>query len=123
MPYQIFYDGIKNALKECNINCTAMTHCGSGLSLKMAEAVGATGLNHLSHHEHVSLDGLYLSVLPCIAMSPLAVFNPSLGVHFLPCNSLQLPEKLQKMVFPHINEQILRVVLLQDAVFLIEDTP
>jgi hypothetical protein len=148
MSYKVHRDAMADALKCVGINSKAKNHVGRGSGARMADLAGASEaqIRRLGRWNNEVTEKCYLTSLPREAMRTLAGFEPAKGSYFLARAHADPPLGLQEKVFPQIQGwqtslnageceqtiaaggflellQYLRVVLLQDAVFMIDWMP
>lgn len=128
----------------------AVTHITRGSAVKIAELHGTSEgeCRRLGRWNNQAMEGCYLSSIPREAVRSLAGFPPKLKSFFLKRAALDPPEELQRMIFPQLDSllfkhkkkhadiddsraclgflellQFMRVVILQDVVFLKQKHP
>ncbi|KAL3675821.1 hypothetical protein R1sor_025769 [Riccia sorocarpa] len=143
VDYRVHKESIESAFAAIGLKSKAKTHVGRGSSARMAELGGASEaqIRRLGRWNHQTMENCYLTSLPREAMRTLAGFSPSQGQFFLSRMAVTPPSQLTSKLFPQVEywlsklevgdcEQsiaaggflhllkLLRIVILQDSVFL-----
>ena len=138
MGYATQYQAVKKCFAALNLKYKAKTHVGRGSSVRCAELQGVSefDLRRMGRWNSNAMEGCYLSQLPRAGMRALSGFSPTSANYFLPRGTIYVPPSLQKKIFAPLNSmaypedvagngfiklmQKLRIVLLQDSIFLID---
>ncbi|KAL3702058.1 hypothetical protein R1sor_020080 [Riccia sorocarpa] len=143
VDYRVHKESIESAFAAIGLKSKAKTHVGRGSGARMAELGGASEaqIRRLGRWNHQTMENCYLTSLPREAMRTLAGFSPSQGQFFLSRMAVTPPSQLTSKLFPQVEywlsklevgdcEQsiaaggflhllkLLRIVILQDSVFL-----
>lgn len=135
MTYKAHYEAVNMAFKALGLKYKAKTHVGRGSGVRTAELLGTEELDlrRMGRWNSQSMEGSYLSRLPRGGMRALAGFDPRNRNYYISRAALEVPMSLQRCLFKGIDiytpEDVagagfvalvkkLRIVMLQDAVFL-----
>ena len=149
ISYSAHRQGIKEGIQFAKIGSSKITHIMRGSGARMAEIGGA--LPHeimklgLWNSNLSVLEKTYLGDIPVPAVKVQAGFTREVGSVFLPRSQFEPPDELMKLIFPWVESVIqdleqkkrkdlstsgflqllkrLRVIILQDACFLVEKFP
>ncbi len=148
LRYDPQYRILKRIMISCGHKTRQVTHAMRGSSARIAELVGASDghIRRQGRWNTQAMEGCYLTSIPREAVRALAGFVPDRPTFYLARASVTPPQALLEMVWPDIEHweaqirdgdaeetiaataflammKFLRVVLLQDSVYLKEKFP